>query len=125
MKVGLSHNFNLKQGKFVLTGGQNKLKDSLFFLLLFDTIPRIYQADFAPKVMWLIQKPMSYVDTYKILLLGRLKKIVQKYVSDIKIDSIDIISNRSRGEKSYDLSVNYSYTGDEGESINDNAVKFI
>ena len=125
MKQGLSHRFYVRNGKFTFSSGPSKLRDNLFFLLSFDTIVRIYMDDFSPKLLWLVQKHSSFIESYKIIMLGRLKKIVLKYVPDIKIDSLNILSNRATGDKSFEVVLNYRFINAEGEEQSDTTVKFI
>lgn len=126
MKQGLSHRFHLKQGKFVMSTGPEKVKDNLYFLMIFDRVSRIYRDDFAPKVLWLVQKPTSFVNNYKVLLLGRFRKVILKYVLEITVNSIDLVNERANGDpKSYSIYINYSYKGENGEIVEDTAIQFI
>ena len=120
---GLSHRFTLRNGSFVLSEGSKKVKDSVFFILLFDAIPRVYYPDVSSKLLFLKQKPSSFISTYKTLILGRLRNIISKYVKNVSIVSLDLISYRAKGEKSVEIRVDYIYKG--SVVVADSAVKFI
>lgn len=121
---GLSHRFVVVNGSFKLSEGSEKVKDDLFFLMCFDTVSRIYKSDYAPKILWLVQKSTSFVNLYKTLLLGNLQKVVLKYISSIKIKSLYLISYRASGDFSYDVNIEYEYTDADG-TVQDNVTKFI
>ncbi len=120
---GLSHRFYIKDGKFSLSEGATKAKDCVFFIILFDAIPRIYYPEIASKLLFLKQKPSSFITLYKTLLLGRLRDILLKYVNNISLIALDIISYRANGEKKVEIRIDYIYKG--SSYVQDTAVKFI
>lgn len=123
MNKGLSHNFALKNGGFQLTEGSGKVKDCFQFFMFFDHTVRIYYDDYQPKLLWLIQKPGSQIDTYKTLILGRLKKVLTRYVFNMQLTTVDLKQLRASGEKTLEINIEYVYTGKQ--AIEDNATIFI
>lgn len=123
MVRGLTHRFVIKNGKFQLTQGRNKIRDNIRMLMSFDTVARIYYDDFCPRLMFLLQKPGSTVAQYKTLVLGRLKKIIVQYVPYVKVNTVDFRQFRENAEKRLEVTVNYDYTGKEGGE--DTSVTFI
>lgn len=105
---GLPSRFYLRDGKFVLTNGVEKSRDNIWFYCIFDKF-RAYFSDFGANFISLIQKPTSYIIGNKTILLGSLKKGMQKYVPNVKINSIDIgyIGN---DRKNYSVKIEYSVT---------------
>ncbi len=109
MLKGLSCRFNLENGKFVLSGGTDKTKDNLLFLASFNYVTKVYDPDFNLGVSTLLQKPTSYLNTYKPLLLGLIKRVVLKYVPNIELLNIDIQYQLGSPERKYLLVINYKY----------------
>lgn len=126
MNNGLSHRFNLVNGKFNLTQGASKTKDGLYFLFCFHSIARIYRDSFSPRALNLIQKTGSYVLSYKPLILGRLRAISQIYVPNIRIDAIDFFVSRGVDNgNSTELVLTYKYIGDDNTVETDTLTKII
>lgn len=123
MGKGLSHRFSLKNGRFVLTEGSTKVKDNYHFFMTFDTVSRIYYSDFQPKLLWLIQKPSSTVNTLKGIILGRMKKVLLKYIIDAQIRSIELQQFRAGGEKGIEIKIDYIYTGKD--NVEDSTTIFV
>lgn len=120
MITGLSHNFSLASGKFALSSGSAKAKDSLYFLVSFELVSRIYLHEYAPNLSWTIQKPQSTIRLYKSLLLGRLRKLIIAYVPYITLTNSDITIYRDR---SVNVTLEYIYNGVSKET--GTLIKFI
>lgn len=105
---GLSPKFNLVDGKLVLTGGAGKARDNLYFLMNFYGIRRIYASDFTPELEWLAQKPVSTVLLYKVLVLGKIRKSIAKYVDGISVDSMGVVYTYDERKK-YEVYVDFTH----------------
>jgi hypothetical protein len=125
MKKGLSHRFSIKDGKFSLSTGPDKVRDNLLFLMYFDKVPRIYLHDFSPGVLWILQRPTSTVNNFRTIILAKLKKVVMKYVLEIAIDNIHLNQLRNEDSKKFELIFDYRYYNENGLLEEDTAVKFI
>ena len=126
MAKGLSHRFSVQNGSLQLSFGAAKAKDKVHFLMIFDSVARIYLPDFNPKLLWLIQKTTSFVNTRKPLILGRLKRLILTFVPDVKVDNITMVSHRPVGDLTYEIFVDYTYIGtDVGQPVTDTTVRFI
>lgn len=87
---GISYRFYLKEGKFSWVEGSERVSDQLSFFTLFDTVKRIYYADYTPGLLTLVQKGTSYLYQYKQLILGRLEAAINKYVPLIQVKNKDL-----------------------------------
>lgn len=91
--TGLATNFRIQNGKFSLSSGIEKARDSVNFYCKFDK-SRIYLSDYGKNSVFLLhslmQKPISYIQRNSTLLLGTLQKELQKYVPNIKVKDIDL-----------------------------------
>lgn len=105
--VGLSWNMKLEEGKVVLSGGADKARDNMLFLLNFNYIRRIYLRGFTPNLEWLLQKPTSLLIQLKALILGNLKSKVNTYVPTVIMRGIDV--DYSRARKMYLIGVRYNF----------------
>ena len=114
---GLSCRFQLYKGKFQLTEGPLKVRDSLWFYCTFDKF-RVYLSDYGADFLSLVQKPISTLQLNRTLILGKLQKGVEKYVPDIKVNGIDIgydMADRTE----YHLLINYDAVLKDNTKIND------
>lgn len=116
---GLSHRFTVVNGRFQFTEGVEKAGDDVRFMLGFYARNRIYAPDFSPGLLWVIQRPLSVVDVYATLILGRLKKSFARYLPQVKITGLDLA--RSTERNAYALSVAYTYN----ESPEETTVQFL
>lgn len=118
---GLPSRFYLREGKFVLTEGVEKSRDSIWFYCVFDKF-RVYASDFGANLVSLVQKPVAYLLMNKTIILGTLQQGIQKYVPNVSVEDIDIgYTSTDRG--SYSLKIEYNSIG-EG-SINVKDVTFV
>lgn len=86
---GLSCRFQLKNGAFQLTDGPSKAQDNVWFYCIFDKF-RVYFSDFGGNFVSLVQKPASYLQLNKTLILRRLQTGIEKYCGGVKVKGIDI-----------------------------------
>ena len=103
---GLSCRFQLRNGAFRLTGGSEKARDNIWFYCIFDKF-RVYFSDFGGNFVSLVQKPVSYLQLNKTLILRKLQMGIEKYCGGVKVNGIDIgyfASNR----KDYRMQISYS-----------------
>lgn len=107
MSTGLATRFSIQNGRFALTSGSDKAADNLWFLMLFDKL-RVYMPQFNPGTDALIQKPTSYLIQYKTIILGRITKLIGRYIPDLKVKQADIIYGFSE-RKEFALFVDYDY----------------
>lgn len=114
---GLQSRFYLKNGKFVLTEGIEKSRDSIWFYCIFDKF-RVYTLDFGANFVSLVQKPTSYLIMNSTLILGTLRQGIQKYVPNVTIKNVDI-GYFSTDRKNYHLMVEYNSIQENKEEIQD------
>lgn len=106
MAKGLTTQISVVEGRFLLTDGVEKARDGIRFYTIFDKF-RVYVSDFGSNFVTLLQKPVSYVQANSTILLGVYRKGVEKYVPNVKVNSIDIgflVSDR----KTHVMKVDYS-----------------
>lgn len=123
MIKGLSCRFKLTNGKFEMTGGGEKASDNVFFLLNFNDNVKVYYPDFNPDVLWVIQKSSTNINSYKALILGKIKRCLEQYTNNITINSMDIQIPRSNRANAA-IYLDYSYT-EPGSTMQDYSVTFI
>lgn len=117
MSRGLPSRFSLTKGKFTLTGGVEKSRDNIWFYCIFDKF-RVYSSDFGANFVSLTQKPIGYLITNKTILLGSLKKGIQKYVPNVEVKSIDI-GYTSNNRKEYSAMIEYNSVQEDKTKIQD------
>lgn len=103
---GLPSRFYLQNGKFVLTEGIEKCRDNIWFYCIYDKF-RIYTSDFGADFVSLVQKPIAYLIMNKTLILGTLKKGIQKYVPNVSVKNIDI-GYTSKDRRNYSMMIEYT-----------------
>lgn len=90
---GLTTNFSLRNGRFNLLEGVEKVRDDMNFYCKFDK-RRTYLSDYGKNSLTLLhsleQKPISYLQKNSTLLLGMLKKELHKYVPGVTVKNIDV-----------------------------------
>ena len=114
---GLQSRFMLNKGKFVLTEGIQKSRDSIWFYCIFDKF-RIYTSDFGANFVSLVQKPIAYLVMNKTLILGSLQKGIEKYVPNVSVDNIDI-GYTSTDKKTYSVMIEYNSVQEDKTEITD------
>jgi hypothetical protein len=123
MKLGLSYKFQIKNGKFEMTGGGQKASDNVSLVMNYTFLRMNYYPDFNPGTAWLIQKPVSYLFSFRTLILARVKASIEKYVIDTKVNGMNIVQvNQDR--KNYAVYANFTHTEDS-IATNDFNVTFI
>lgn len=114
---GLSCRFYIKKGKFALTEGIEKSRDNIWFYCIFDKF-RVYSSDFGANFVSLVQKPIAYLIMNKTIILGSLKKGIQKYVPNVSVKSIDI-GYISKDRRDYSMMIEYNSVQDNKTEIQD------
>lgn len=115
--TGLSHNFNLVDGKFSFTKDAEKAKDNLWFLMNFDFY-RIYTPEYDTDFHTLVQKPTTYFVQFRTAILGRIKKLIEEFNPEIDIVSLDIVySFDARKEFAVYIEHSYQKTNDSVTAI--------
>ena len=114
---GLPCRFNIKDGKFALTEGVEKSRDNIWFYCVFDKF-RVYTSDFGANFVSLVQKPIAYLIMNKTIILGALKKGIQKYVPNVKVKDIDI-GYTSTDRRNYTMRIEYNSTQEDKTKIQD------
>ena len=117
MSKGLPSRFTLQKGRFVLLEGSEKSKDNIWFYCIFDKF-RVYTSDFGANFISLVQKPVAYLVMNKTVILGALKKGIQKYVPNVTVEDIDI-GYTSKSRKTYSLMVVYNSVQEDKTEIQD------
>lgn len=114
---GLPSRFKIKDGMFVLESGIEKSRDNIWFYCIFDKF-RIYTTDFGANFASLTQKPVAYLVMNKTIILGSLKKGIQKYVPNVKVKSIDI-GRTSKESRDYSLLIMYNSVQEDKKETQD------
>lgn len=114
---GLSCRFTLSEGKFLLTEGTEKVQDNLWFYCIYDRF-RVYFSDFFSGFSLLQQKPVGYLITNQTLILGRIKKGINRYVPGVTVDSIDV-GYAGSDRKEYHLRISYTLNREDNTNIQD------
>lgn len=87
--TGLNCNFNLDGGKFLLSSGKEKARDAIWFYCVFDKY-RVYDSAFRSNFILLLQKPVSTIIMNRTIILGLLRKGIEKYVPSVEVKKIDL-----------------------------------
>ena len=114
---GLSCRFLIEDGKFQLTDGVDKSRDNIWFYCIFDKF-RIYTSDFGANFQALIQKSIAYLIMNKTVILGALKKGIQKYVPNVTVNNIDI-GYLNNDRKNYSMLIEYNSVQDDKTTVQD------
>ena len=114
---GLTSRFNLQNGRFTLSEGIEKSRDSIWFYCIFDKF-RVYCSDFGANFVSLTQKPSSYLVLNRTIILGVLQKGIQKYVPNVSVNSIDI-GYVSNNRKEYTMMIEYDSVQENKTQIQD------
>lgn len=114
---GLPCRFNLKDGRFVLIEGIEKSRDSIWFYCIFDKF-RVYTSDFGANFVSLVQKPIAYLITNRTIILGSLKKGIQKYVPNVTVRNIDI-GYTSKDRRNYSMMIEYNSVQENKTDVQD------
>lgn len=114
---GLPCRFQLKNGKFTLIDGVEKSRDSIWFYCIFDKF-RVYASDFGANFVSLVQKPVAYLIMNKTIILGSLRKGIQKYVPNVTIKDIDI-GYTSNNRRDYSMKIEYNSVQENKTEIQD------
>jgi len=119
---GLSWNFNIADGKLNFTADAEKARENILFLFHFIDNSRIYLRDFGPNLAWLQQKPSSYVQLYRPLIISDITGKLIRYVPFVNIEGL--YTDYSRVNKRYFLGVRYSFKN-ELVNFTDETVTFV
>lgn len=114
---GLPCRFQLIGGKFRLAEGIEKSRDDIWFYCIFDKF-RIYTSDYGADFLSLVQKPIAALIMNKTLILGGLKKGIQKYVPNVSVKSIDI-GYTSTSRRDFSMMVEYTSVSETKNEIQD------
>lgn len=117
MLKGLPTQINLTDGRFLLTSGAEKTRDEIRFYTIFDKF-RVYLSDFGSNFVTLLQKPASYVQANSTILLGVYRKGIEKYVPNVKVNSIDV-GYLTSDRKTHVIKVDYSIKADDKTEVQD------
>lgn len=114
---GLPSRFYLQNGRFVLTGGIEKSRDNIWFYCIFDKF-RIYTSDFGANFVSLVQKPVASLIMNKTIILGNLKKGIQKYCPNVTVRNIDI-GYTSNDRRNYSMMIEYTSVQENKTEVQD------
>ncbi len=114
---GLSCRFQIKNGKFTLTDGIEKSRDNIWFYCIFDKF-RVYTSDFGANFVSLVQKPIAYIVTNKTIILGSLKKGIQRYIPNVRVKNIDI-GYTSNARRNYSMMIEYDSVQEDKTKVHD------
>jgi hypothetical protein len=111
--TGLSYNFEISPSwSFALTGGAEKAAEGIDFWLLFTGWYRRYYEDFPPTFHELLQKPTSYVEALKTLILGKLGDTILRYIPTVRLTNCNI---QAESRTEYVLGLNFQYLLEEAQ----------
>ena len=108
---GLNCNFPLVEGRFQLTQGAEKARDSIWFFSIFDK-KRPYTMDYGANFISLLQKPLSYVQINRHILINLLRVGVERYVPEVTLQKVDFGYLKS-DRKSLHVQLEYTYQGEQ------------
>lgn len=114
---GLPCRFYIKNGKFALTEGVEKSRDSIWFYCIFDKF-RVYTSDFGANFVSLAQKPVTYLFENRTIILSTLRRGIQKYVPNVDVKDIDL-GYMSTNRRDYSLMIEYSSVQEDKTEIQD------
>ena len=114
---GLPSRFEVTNGKFQLVEGVKKARENIWFFCIFDKF-RIYTSDFGADFVSLMQKPIAYLIINKTIILGSLRRGIQKYVPNVKVRNIDI-GYISKDRKDYSMMIEYDSVGEDKTKTQD------
>lgn len=114
---GLPCRFYIRSGRFILTEGIEKARDNIWFYCIFDKF-RVYSSDFGANFISLVQKPIAYLIMNKTIILGSLKKGIQKYVPNVNVRGIDI-GYTSKDRRTYSMKIEYDSVQENKTKIHD------
>ena len=120
--VGLPYDFRVINGKFELFGGTAKVEKNLFMWLNFIGATRVYLEDYPPDLMRLIQKPTSFIEAQKVILLGALQESAIKYLPEVEIQEMNLAKSANE-RKDYVLGIKYNYKLERNTTLT--AIAFI
>lgn len=106
MAKGLNTQIEMHNGGFYLSESIDKARDAIKFYTIFDKF-RVYCSDFGANFVTLLQKPASYIQANSTLLLGVYRKGVEKYVTDVEVNSIDV-GYLVKDRKTHVMQIGYS-----------------
>ncbi len=104
---GLPTNFQLQNGKFLLTEGAEKAYDRLYMLVSYDKF-REAVPDYAPGIIYMQQRPVSYLLQFQIILLGGISALIDKYCPEIRVDAIGFYQSTT-DRRLINLSIAFTY----------------
>lgn len=121
MNKGLPANFILQRGRFLLSSGVEKTRDSVNFYCRFEK-RRTYLSDYGKNsvslLRSLIQKPISYIQRNSTLIFGIMQKDLQKYVPGVKVRDIDL-GYFPENRRQYLIKIEYTSIQDDKSEIDD------
>ena len=117
MAKGLTTHIKLQNGRFQLIDGVEKARDGIRFYTIFDKF-RVYVSDFGANFVSLLQKPASYIQVNSTIILGVYKKGVEKYVPNVKVNSIDV-GYLTKDRKTHTLKLGYSVEEENKTTVQD------
>ena len=112
----------VRNSKFELFGVSKKANDNITMMLGFIGWFRLYYQDFVPEVLDLLQKPTSLVHNMKSIIIGKMKKVVTKYISEINVTGVSMIYDY-RDRKLFTITLDYGFNLEEEENFT--VVRFI
>lgn len=114
---GLPCRLQLKEGRLALIDGVEKSRDDIWFYCIFDKF-RIYASDFGTNFVSLVQKPVSFLLINQTIILGTLRKGIQKYVPNVKVKDIDI-GYMSNDRRNHTIMIVYDSVQEDKTEIQD------
>lgn len=120
--TGLATSFTLENGKFKLTGGTEKVDDSMLFMLRFFLWFRLMVPDFVPNVHWILQKNTSVINRFKNVLRLQVQRAFTRNCPWAEIKGVDMPIDMRDRKKIY-LDIDYKYKLDKESAVR--PVRFI
>lgn len=104
------------KAKFQLIGGSKKADDNVTMMLGFIGWFRVYYQDFVPQVLELIQKPTSTVYSLRSIIVGKLRKSINKYIPIINVKGVSMVYDY-RDKKLFTIALDYDFNLEERDTF--------
>lgn len=106
---GLSFDFHITdKGSFSFKSGHEKAQDNFLFFFSFAGWFRVYFQDYCSPLWELVDRPSILFNSMKVVIFGRMRKAIAKYMTYIDFQGIDFY-NDPRERKTYLVSLIYKF----------------
>lgn len=89
-----------------ITPSKRAERDNITYLLSYDK-QRVNESDYFLELDDLVSKSISYINSNRTLIFGRVKQVLQKYFPNITVEKIDVAF--SQNDKACTIKVSYRF----------------